>query len=74
MIYPYTPINDSKANTDNQRIFLRDYKSARIQQRQSCFAKTSFNYNHPDHVILKVDVNKQILDVIIKAKSKLTRQ
>ena len=71
--YPYSPINASKDNTDNQRIFRRDSKSASIQQRQSCFAKTSFNYNYPDHVTLNLDVNKQILDVIIKAKSKLTR-
>ena len=56
---PYTPINDRKADTDHQRIFTRDSNSTRIQKNQSYFAKTQFNYNHTDQVILKVDVNNK---------------
>ena len=69
----YTPINASKADTDNQRIFLSDSKSSKIQQIQSYCATTPSNYNQPNHVTLKVDVNTQVIYVIINAKYNLTR-
>ena len=70
---PYTPINASKVDTDTQRIFLSDSKSTKMQQIQSSFATTPSNYNHPKHVTLKVDVNKQVIYVLINAKCNLTR-
>ena len=70
---PYTSINTNKADTDNQRIFLSDSKSSKIQQIQSYCTTTPSNYNQPNHVTLKVAVTKQVIDVIINAKCNLTR-